>query len=82
MKLVVAYSISGGYDCGCYDIVECHNYKSAEDWIVDFEEQLKASSGWFDFNGHNEYYAPNFKNNLPEVYELNEWFEKKSNQEI
>lgn len=43
MKLVLTYSINGGYSCGSYDVVLPIEYSSEEALIVDFETAIKEA---------------------------------------
>lgn len=89
MKIVVCYDIDGGYDFSGVPRVLCFEYESTEAWLVDFESALNAckQSDWaeFDFCSQKfrvEDFCSNTlgkwsENSLPDVFELNEWFDQR-----
>jgi hypothetical protein len=44
MRLVITFSISGGWDCPSYDKVVPVEYESAEAFLVHFDDAMKAYS--------------------------------------
>lgn len=84
MKLVMVYYCTDGCTYG-YDIMIPFEYESAESAIVDFQTVLNNSSYMesFSFAGRSGYEKYNFENadgniELPDIFTLEEWFEKYS----
>lgn len=96
MKLVVVYWVGDEFSYS-WDIVQPIEYESAEAFLVNLEDAIKAAqvkqkeSGWrgngvFKIPGKNsEFNFEDFQDrnskgvweiNLPEVYTVDEWFEK------
>ena len=88
MKLILSYS-ENSYEC-CHKNILCVEYESAEACLCNFEEKLDEAikNNEYSFQFCNEiFHVENFYNipiysdnktfykQLPDIYELNEWFE-------
>jgi hypothetical protein len=50
MKIVMQYELSGGYECGCYEITKCFEYESTEAFLVDFETAIEKTKEEYNNN--------------------------------
>jgi hypothetical protein len=84
MKLIMTYTIDGGYECCSYDEILPIEYDSAEALICDFEAELdkaiaKGSYESFSFGIEtfwvNHFYDQHTKTKtLPDILTLEDWF--------
>jgi len=77
MKLVVVWNDSDGYTYSC-EVVQCVEYSSAEQFLVDYDAHKKTNPPAPFYSG--EGFAGTdlgYEDNIGlEIYELEEWFDK------